>query len=541
MPWLTLALSKSELLLMFLTIVLGLGLARVQLAGVRLGPSAVLFAGIAISAWLAPKGELHIAHQVKELGLVLFVYCIGVSSGPSFFATFRSNGLRLNISAAAALLVAAGCAIGAGYFLKLDAGHVAGLFAGALTNTPALGAATEALAGSPAAAHAALAYSVAYPFGVLGAVLRLRRHALTNAKELAEQREKNRALVAGELITRNFEISNDAVVGKSIGELRVRDEVGVLISRTGRPGESLVPTKYTPLKKGDLVTVVGPKDAMERALPFFGTASSRRLEASRERVDMRRILVSRRALVGKTLDELELDKRFNAQVTRVRRGDLDMFPSDHTRLQIGDRLRVVAPVERLPELSDFFGDSYKEIAHIDLIALSLGITAGLLVAQVPIPMPGGALSLGIAGGPLLVGLALGQLGSFGPFVWTIPDEASITMRELGLVCFLAAVGVGAGSQLRTVALAEGFQLFAAGAVITFATVTVALLLFSKLAKADVITALGAATGTQTQPAALAVAHELSGQSEQTYVAYAIVYPVAMIGKILIAQLLTRLG
>ena len=353
--------------------------------------------------------------------------------------------------------------------------------------------------------------------------------------------EKNQALIAGELITRNFEITNEAVIGKSIGELRVRDEVGVLISRTGRPGESLVPTKYTQLKRGDLVTAVGPKHAMERAQPFFGASSPLRLEASRERVDMRRILVSRRALVGKTLDELELDKRFNAQVTRVRRGDLDMFPSDNTVLQIGDRLRVVAPVARLPELSEFFGDSYKELAHIDLIALSLGITAGLLLAQVPIPMPGGALTLGIAGGPLVVGLALGQLRSYGPFVWTIPDEASITVRELGLVIFLAAVGVGAGTQLRTVALAEGLELFAAGAVITLVTTTVALLCFSKLAKADVITTLGAATGTQTQPATLAVAHELSGQSEQTYVAYAIVYPVAMIAKILLAQILTRLG
>lgn len=538
MLWLASVLASSELLLLFVTISIGLLLSRVQIASVQLGPAAVLFVGILLSAALGGSGELKIAHQVKELGLVLFVYCVGLTSGPGFFSTFRSSGLRLNAGVLLALLAGAGCALAAGKLLQLDAGYVAGLFSGALTNTPALGAVTDSLGTSPLASHAALAYAVAYPFGVLGAVLSLRAFARRHRAALAAEQARTAALSKNELATRNFEITNDAVVGRTIGELRIRDQVGVLVSRIGRPGESLVPTKYTQLKRGDVVTAVGPKDALEGAVHLFGAFSALRLETQRARVDMRRILVSRRELAGRPLDTLELGTRFNAQVTRLRRGDLELFPADSTRVQLGDRLRVVAPVERLHELSEFFGDSERELSQIDLIALGSGLAAGLLLGLLPLPIPGGALTLGIAGGPLLVGLALGQLGRFGRLVWSLPQEASATLRELGLVIFLAGVGVSAGTQLRAVQLADGLRLFGAGVAITLVTSGVALWLFLRWARADVIQSLGACSGTQTQPATLAVAHELSGQSEQTYVAYAIVYPVAMIAKILLAQLLT---
>jgi putative transport protein len=195
----------------------------------------------------------------------------------------------------------------------------------------------------------------------------------------------------------------------------------------------------------------------------------------------------------------------------------------------------------MAELNEFFGDSEREIWDIDLLALALGIAAGLLLGQLPLPLPGGTLSLGIAGGPLLTGLLLGYVGRTGNLIWAVPHEASAALRELGLLLFLAAVGVNAGSQLRGIALIEGLKLCAAGAVVTLLTSTVALWFFSRAGRAGVIQSLGACSGTQTQPATLAAAHELAGHSEETYVAYAIVYPVAMFAKILLAQLLTRLG
>lgn len=534
-------LSRSELLLLFATIALGLRLAGARIGGVRLGSAAVLFVGLGLSAWLSPAGELRIAHQIKDIGLVLFVYCVGLASGPGFFSAFRSRGVRLNAGVLLALSAGAGAAALAGRLFDLDAGHVAGLFSGALTNTPALGAVTERLRGGELAAHAALAYSVAYPFGVLGGALLLRGFAARHRAALSEQQAAALAARKNQLASGNFEVTNQAIVGRSIGELRIRDEVGVVVSRVGSPRESIVPTKYTILKLGDIVTAVGSPDALARALAFFGAASTLRLDALREQVDLRRILLSKRALVGKALGELELERLFNAQVTRVRRADLDLLPSSETRLQLGDRLRVVAPVARMPELNEFFGDSEREIWDIDLLALALGIALGLLLGQLPLPLPGGALSLGLAGGPLLSGLLLGYVGRTGNVIWSVPHEASAALRELGLLLFLAAVGVGAGGQLRGVALTEGLTLFAAGAVITLLTSTVALWFFLRPGRAGVIQSLGACSGTQTQPANLAAAHEISGHSEETYVAYAIVYPVAMFAKIILAQLLAWLG
>lgn len=529
---------QVELLLLFAVITLGLWLSRVQIGGVRLGPSAVLLAGLTLSAWFAPTLNLQIAHQLKELGLVLFVYCVGLTSGPGFFTALRRRGLLLNAGALLALLVGAGCSAVAGRLLGLDAGYVAGLFSGALTNTPALGAAAERLRGSELSAHAALAYSVSYPFGVFGAVVLLRAFAARHRKALSDLQAQLALSRKNALATRNFEITNPDIIDRSIGELRVRDTVGVLISRVGRAGESLVPTKYTLMQRGDVVTAVGPTDALARAEVFFGALSSQRLEASREHVDMRRILVSRRELVGAELGELDLERRFNAQITRVRRADLDLLPSNETRLQLGDRLRVVAPVARMPQLNEFFGDSERELSEIDTLALALGLTLGLLLSKLPLPLPSGSLTLGVAGGPLLVGLVLGYLGRSGRLVWSIPQEASSTLRELGLLIFLAAVGVSAGGALRSVALLQGLMLFGVGAIVTLATSSVALWSFSRWGRADAIQTLGACTGTQTQPATLAVAHEISGHSEQTYVAYAIVYPMAMVAKILLAQMLT---
>ncbi len=256
---------------------------------------------------------------------------------------------------------------------------------------------------------------------------------------------------------------------------------------------------------------------------------------------MRRILVSHQALSGCSLAELELDSKFNAQVTRVRRADIDIVPSDNFRLQRGDRLRVVAPVQRLPEVSRYFGDSERELAELDYVALTLGVALGLLLARVPLPIPGTSLALGTAGGPLIVALWLGKLGRTGPLVWSMPHEANLVLREFGLLLFLAGVGIGAGSHFNDVLSREGLLMLSLGAGITLFAAAAALTLAHTWGRAGVTTSLGAATGMQTQPATLSAAFELCGRSEETYVAYALVYPTAMIGKILLAQLIVMLA
>jgi putative transport protein len=241
------------------------------------------------------------------------------------------------------------------------------------------------------------------------------------------------------------------------------------------------------------------------------------------------------------LSELDLERRFNAQITRVRRADVDLLASDALRLELGDRLRVVAHPPQLRELSAFLGDSERELAEVDYVALGLGLCAGLLLARLPLPLFGNQFTLGNAGGPLVVALVLGRLARNRSLVWAMPHEANHTLRELGLLLFLAGVGVTAGGRLDGVLNRQGWLMLALGGAVTLVTTAVALPLLRGWARASVISSLGSASGLQTQPATLAAAFELSKCSDETYVAYALVYPVAMIAKILLAQVIVLLA
>jgi putative transport protein len=532
-------LVSHELLLLFVVICSGLVLGRLEYRGVRLGSAGVLFGGLAIGALLQPKLGAGTT-ALKEFGLVLFVYCIGLTSAPGLFSAWRRRGLRLNVVIVAGLVCGAAAAVLGGRLFGLDRGLIAGVFCGALTNTPALGAASDRLAGTALALQPVLGYSVTYPFGVLGALVSFRILAATRKNQLAAELKQHAAEHVN-IISANIEVSKSDVLDRSIGELRVRDVIGVVISRLKRQAEVLVPTKYTVLRAGDIVTVVGAEHAIAAAEAFLGARAHEHLEAQRDRVDMRRILVSHQALIGRSLGELELDRRFNAQVTRLRRADVDIVPTDELQLQRGDRLRVVAPAHRLPEISRYFGDSERELAELDYVALALGVSLGLILARVPLPIAGTSLELGSAGGPLIVALLLGKLGRTGRLVWSIPYEANLVLRELGLLLFLAGVGIGAGGHLADVLSRDGLVMLSLGALVTLLATAVALTLALTWGRLSVTSSLGAAAGMQTQPATLAAAFELCGRAEETYVAYALVYPTAMIGKILLAQLIVMLA
>ena len=532
-------LSQHEVLLLALVILIGLLVGRLGLLGIQLGPAGVLFAGLGLSAWLAPRATLHLAPTVKELGLVLFVYCVGLSSAPGFFRAFRDRGARWNLAVVSALTSGALLCVQAGRALGLDRGQIAGVFCGALTNTPALAAATDRLKGSGLAQQPVLGYSAAYPFGVLGALLLFRVFARLRRRELQARSALNTEPNA--LLTRNFEVTNPVVFDKTLEQLALREDPGVVISRVHRVGrQTIVPTHTTALSAGDIVVAVGTRAALDRASELFGRASSVRVESRREHVDMRRVLVSRADVVGKTLSELDLETRFNAQVTRLRRADVDMLPSPTMRIELGDRLRVVAPVEQLAEVGRYFGDSERALADVDFVALALGLSAGLLLAQLPL-WPGSPLTLGSAGGPLVVSLILGRVVRSGSLIWVLPYETNVVLRQFGLLLFLAGVGIGAGAQLGPIMNRSGLALLGLGVLVTTLTNALSLLFLARIGNASASESLGACSGTQTQPATLSAAYELSGRREDTYVAYAVVYPAAMIGKILLAQLIALLA
>lgn len=528
---------SNEALLLMLVVMLGLWLGRITLLGVQLGPAGVLFAGLGLSAAFCHV-PLHLSPIIKELGLLLFVYCVGLGSAAGFFRAFRDRGARWNVLVLLSLTLGALLTVAAGRQLGLDRGQITGVFCGALTNTPALAAAADRLQGTALAQQPALGYSAAYPFGVLGALLLFRGFARLRRHELQGLHASSPA--PSELAQRNFEVVNPALIGHSLAQLDVRDRMGIVISRIHRAGQpTLVPVRSTELQLGDVVVAVGAREALERALPFFGASSERHVEAQRAHVDMRRILLSRRELIGRTLAELDLETRFNAQITRLRRADIDWLPSATMRLELGDRLRVVAPVENLPELARFFGDSERALAEIDFVALALGLSVGLILAQLPL-WPGTALKLGIAG-PLLVSLVLGRVVRSGGLVWVLPYETNNVLRQFGLLLFMAGVGVGSGAQLTAIVGHAALALIALGVLVTLTTNGVLLLLMHVFGHTSGAEALGSCSGAQTQPATLAAAYELSGRSESAHVAYAVVYPAAMIAKILLAQLIALFG
>jgi putative transport protein len=535
-------LVRSEPLLLFSVVGLGFLVGQIQWRNFSLGVAGVLFVGLAFGMW-RPQGAppFEISHAITEIGLILFVYAVGLTTGPGFFDSFRQRGLPFNTVIVVGLVAGAAVAVLLGRGMSLPPGQIAGIYCGGLTNTPALAAVTELLGKiDPAhAADATVGYSIAYPFGVFGALMGFQILAWMRRAPLEAERAKAAAEAhgAGKLVSRNFEIRNPELFDKAIGEVQVWHQTNLIISRLRHDGEVIVPNRYSRLREGDVIVAVGAQADIDRATDYFGAESKEHLELSREHIEMRRILVSRRELAGKTCTELDLDRRFGAQITRLRRADVEMAPRPQTVIELGDRLRVVMPRDKIAEVSRFFGDSERHLAELDYTAITLGISLGVLVGMVPISIPGGSsLSLGFAGGPLLVGLILGKVGRTGPVVWSIPLEANQTLRHIGLLFFLAGVGVTAGGRFGEAIHGSGLQLLLLGALVTSVTGAIVMVGLRLFGHATLISTLGATSGMQTQPATLARAHEMTG-SDEVFVAYATTYPVAMVGKILLAQLI----
>ncbi len=520
-------LVAQPLLLLFLVLAVGYAAGRISVGGVQLGVAAVLFAGLAAGA-IEPR--LALPEFVRSFGLVIFVYSVGVSSGPGFVMSLRRRGIRDTVWTVALLALAAGIAAAAGPVLALKSPLVAGLFCGALTNTPALAAVLERM--PPGSSAPVVGYSVAYPMGALGIVL-----ALAVAKRRWGAAIEASAK-ASRLDVQFVTVTRPEVTTRPLEELLAEWKLRARFSRRRRDGRWTLVNPSEPLAVGDLVTVVGMPTVLDDLTARVGELSHEHVELMESDLEMRRIFVSDPSVAGRSLSELKTLSRFGALVTRVRRGDMDLVPDGRTVLELGDRVRVVAPRETIPQISRFFGDSYRALGEVDAVSFGLGIGLGLLLGLVSVPLPGGAFfRLGPAGGPLVVGLVLGALGRTGPVVWQMPYSAGLTMRQLGLAVFLAAVGVSAGTPfVKTLQQGGGPQLLAAGAVVTLVTASLSLWSAYRVLRAPAGVAMGMASGVHTQPAGLAFANE-AARDDSPNLGYASVSPVATVAKILLAQLL----
>ena len=519
-------LHEQPLLLLFALFAIGSSLGAVKVKDVQIGPAAVLFTAIAVSSAAAGQNiTLTLPEVVGTLGLVMFTYTIGIISGPSFFGALR-GGWRAVLSLTAVFAAVAGLVAALGRALGLPAATIAGTFAGALTNTPALAAASER---SGDAASTTVGYSIAYVWGVAGMLL-------AAAVVLRRRSQEDAATPTLTNVTIRVERQDQPTV-QDVEQLY---DGNVVFSRVehGESSPILVADADEVLAPGDLVTVVGEQQFVDAVVRDLGHRSSHTLNTNGIGLDSRRITLSNKALAGRSLAELDLAERFGGTVSRVRRGDVDMVASEDVVLQLGDRLRVIVPADQMRGVAEFLGDSERGMSDINPIGLALGLTIGVLIGTVHIPLPGGGFALGAAGGTLVVGLIFGRLGRVGPLITGLPRTAASSLSTFGMLAFLAYAGTKAGGAF-TSALTSGlgWRIALVGFVATSATALALLGLGRLVHRVDATRLAGMIAGAQTQPAILAFANERTGFDNRVALGYALVYPAAMIAKILLAQLL----
>lgn len=540
-------LVEHPLLLLFLVSTIGYYLGEIRVGNTGLGVAAVLFVGLAFGALDA---RISLPPELVSLGLVLFVYSIGLASGPGFFASFSRSGLRDNMMVAAVLLIAAAIVAVEALALGLKSTIAAGIYTGALTNTPALAQVLNFVthsalqdAGPAVATEPVVGYSVAYPLGVVGpilAILLMQRVWRIDYKKDAEQ-VRDMFPIEQEIYNRTARVANPAVIGASLRELSRRRGWRVVFGRVKHGDKVELAIDDLILHEGDLLSVIGAPEDVDRVVHELGELASEQLDVDRSAYDFRRVFVSNPDLVGRKLADLDLPHRFGAIVTRVRRGDIELLAHGDLVLELGDRVRFVAPRDQMRAISQYFGDSYKKLSEINLGTLGLGLALGLLVGMIPISLPGGLqFKLGEAGGPLLVALILSALRRTGPIVWSLPYSANLTIRQLGLTVLLAGIGIRSGyTFLSTMTQTGGFTILLAGAAVSIATPLLTLWIGYRWLKLPFGVLTGVVSAVHTQPAVQAAALAQARNDLPNH-GYALAFPMATITKILLAQLLVAL-
>ncbi len=518
-------LTDSPLLTILLVVALGAAVGVIPFGPLRFGAAGALFVGLALGALEPSLGEgLEI---VSSLGLALFVYTVGVAAGETFFADLRKQ-LPLMGLGVAVIAVVTVLAVVVGAALSLDLPLVAGVLAGALTSTPALAAATAATG-----PDAAIGYSLGYPVGVVLAIIAVGlvvQRRWPGAKDSAPPS-------ADGLVAESVHVERASSLREVPGWVDETIKMSYLIrdghTRVLAPGEDLQP--------GDQVLVIGAPDAVDDAVTFLGHRMERELTSDRDAVDFKRLVVSSPAIAGRTVAQLNLPSRYGGVLTRVRRGDTDLLARDDLVLQLGDRVLTVAPQGELAALTRYLGDSERRVSEVDALALGLGMVLGLLLGAVTIQLPGGMeFSLGPAAGPLVVGMVLGAVHRSGPLIWNIPLSVNLTIRQLGLLLFLATVGLASGQMFAEQAITStGLR----AGVLSVVVVGVSALVFlggARMLGLSAQRAAGGFAGYVGQPAVLSFA---TGRvsDERIDAGYAALFAVGIIAKIIAVQVIGALG
>ena len=532
--------------------VTGLAIGGIRIRGMGFGAAGVLFTGLVFGNFGATIDH-DIAHFAKEFGLILFVFTIGLQLGPGIVKLWKRYGLLLNGMAVAIVVQGLLLTLALTQLLALPSVTSAGLFSGATTNTPSLGAAAQAAAlldsnASPAMAESLTAsYAVAYPGGILGIIASMLIIRRLFGVDVHAEVEQLRAIeIKHEPLRRqSIVVDNEHLVGTPFREIAGVDETGVRISRVRRAGEEMVhpANEKIALQMGDLIQVVGTKDGIARFVPLIGRASEVDLMRAAGDATFRRISVTAAGVLDKTLQELSLDHFFNVTITRIHRAGVEVTPRGSSRLHYGDMVQVVGDQASLDEVTRYLGNSAKSLRETPFSPLFIGIALGVLLGMIPVTLPGVpfAVRLGLAGGPLVAAILLSLVGRIGKVVWYVPYSANLALRELGIILFLACAGLSGGPVFfETAFSAQGAQWMAAGLVVTMIPLLTTAVVTRLWWKQNYLTICGVIAGSMTDPPALAFANS-QADSDACSTAYAAVYPLTMILRIVAAQAIVFSG
>ena len=536
-----------------LVAVVGLFIGNVKFRGIGLGIGGVLFGGIIVGHFVSQAGmtlSSDMLHVIQEFGLILFVYTIGIQVGPGFFASLRVSGLRLNLFAVLIVIIGGLVTAILHKLFDIPLPGVLGIFSGAVTNTPALGAGQQILRdlGTPMEMvdQMGMSYAMAYPFGICGILFTmwmLRVIFRVNVETEAQQHESSRTNGGALIKTINIRVENPNLHDLAIKDVPILNGDKIICSRLKREETLKVPSPDTIIQLGDLLHLVGQPADLHNAQLVIGQEVDTSLSTKGTDLRVERVVVTNENVLGKRIRDLHFKERYDVVISRLNRAGVELVASGDISLQFGDILNLVGRPSAIDAVANVLGNAQQKLQQVQMLPVFIGIGLGVLLGSIPVFVPGfpAALKLGLAGGPLIMALILGRIGSIGKLYWFMPPSANLALRELGIVLFLSVVGLKSGGDfVNTLVNGEGLSWIGYGALITAVPLITVGILARMLAKMNYLTMCGMLAGSMTDPPALAFANNLHPTSGAAALSYATVYPLVMFLRIITPQLLAVL-
>ncbi|EFM0497148.1 putative transporter [Escherichia coli] len=536
-----------------LVAVVGLFIGNVKFRGIGLGIGGVLFGGIIVGHFVSQAGmtlSSDMLHVIQEFGLILFVYTIGIQVGPGFFASLRVSGLRLNLFAVLIVIIGGLVTAILHKLFDIPLPVVLGIFSGAVTNTPALGAGQQILRdlGTPMEMvdQMGMSYAMAYPFGICGILFTmwmLRVIFRVNVETEAQQHESSRTNGGALIKTINIRVENPNLHDLAIKDVPILNGDKIICSRLKREETLKVPSPDTIIQLGDLLHLVGQPADLHNAQLVIGQEVDTSLSTKGTDLRVERVVVTNENVLGKRIRDLHFKERYDVVISRLNRAGVELVASGDISLQFGDILNLVGRPSAIDAVANVLGNVQQKLQQVQMLPVFIGIELGVLLGSIPVFVPGfpAALKLGLAGGPLIMALILGRIGSIGKLYWFMPPSANLALRELGIVLFLSVVGLKSGGDfVNTLVNGEGLSWIGYGALITAVPLITVGILARMLAKMNYLTMCGMLAGSMTDPPALAFANNLHPTSGAAALSYATVYPLVMFLRIITPQLLAVL-